>query len=538
VVVLAALASIGGLAIHGGCKKEQESLIVAALSAVNQHSTLTSATIVATSGMRTVASKTFSTKNGISNNGSMPTLLGVYIPSDVTGDVDITATASSDTSCDGFTGTSSAPAVIMAAGDTVNVVVHMRAVNVCGDGGAGSTGSAGTTGAGTGGDVGTAGTSGGTAGTTGGTAGTTGGTAGTSGGTAGTTGTAPACTTGSGGHPALMPVPTLTSCTEYNVNDPGSPACNMTTGVSNAYINVVAMTPDGQLLATADSNPNVPTGDDVRIWQMQAGVPVACGPVITNPGNGPPYVAFSPNGKYLVIAWREVPFIDVYNVPSFTMAGQITSAVGPLYGVAFSPDSTKVISIDWDLGFDGNLYVDKVTGEPVTSSPLGVDPDSLAVAPVVGPTGLLIAVAGFDGNLGLYTLMSNDTFGTTAYLTASSAGDPTDAMVFSPDGTLLVASTDAAVLQFWNVPTTSVQPTGAAITLPTTATVFGLAFDPSGANLAVAYAKRFDIYSMATRAMVSTKALVTYADSVIFSPSGGALIGGEDTCGKFTVCGN
>ena len=219
----------------------------------------------------------------------------------------------------------------------------------------GTAGTAGTTG--TGGTSGTAGTGGGAAGT---------------GGASGGAGGQPSCSAALGGQPAAVPPPSLTHCTEYSQNDPGA-TCNTSTDANNPWINDVAVSPDGQYLATAGSHQaSQPTATDeandrVRIWRLAGSIPTPCGSIdISNPGAGPAYVAFSPNGQYLAVAWRG-DYVYVYSVPSFTMVGSILSSYYPLYGVGFSPDSQTVFSIDYDRNYDdGTLYADRLNGDTIT----------------------------------------------------------------------------------------------------------------------------------------------------------------------------
>ena len=200
----------------------------------------------------------------------------------------------------------------------------------------------------------------------------------------------PVAASRSAAGPRAVAPPSLSRCIEYSQNDPGA-TCNTTTNANNPFIYDVAVSPDGQYLATAGSHrtstPNATdaANDRVRIWRLVGNTPTLCGSInISNPGMGPAYVAFSPNGQYLAVAWRR-DYVYVYSVPGFTMVGSILSSYGPLYGVGFSPDSQTVFSIDYDSTLaDGTLYADRVNGDPVTLAQLGVDPDVLAVSPVAG----------------------------------------------------------------------------------------------------------------------------------------------------------
>ena len=416
---------------------------------------------------------------------------------------------------------------------------------------AGTGGAAGTSAtAGTGGSVagsgGRGGTGGGGAGTGGGAAGRggsggTGGAAGTGG--SGATGGAPSCSVAAGGRPAAVAPPSLNKCTEYSHNDPGS-VCSTTTNVNNPWINDVTVSPDGQYMVTAGSHrtsapdANDAANDRVKVWRLVGNTPTQCASIsITNPMWGPPYVSFSPNGQYLAVAWTK-DYVYVYSVPGFTLYGTIDSSYGALYGVGWSPDSQTVFSIDYDGLGDGTLYADSPNGTPIAQSVLGVDPDVLAVSPVAGAGNVTtLAVGGYDTTAGVYTFNGTTFTGPTMLTTGPYAS--TWGARFSPSGNLLALGTDEGIVRFWSIPLTSTTPTGSAITNVSGGTITSLVFSPQGTHLAMGYDFQADIWNVSTRALVSrtpSAAVVTYADALAFSASGGALIMGEDNCGRVLVC--
>ncbi|HXU03107.1 MAG TPA: WD40 repeat domain-containing protein, partial [Polyangia bacterium] len=374
----------------------------------------------------------------------------------------------------------------------------------------------------------------------------TGGFAGTGGigGTSGTGGVAgqPSCGDPVGTRPPLVAPPSLALCTEYTSTDPGA-VCNKTTNANNPFMSDIAVSPDGQYMATAGSHrTNVGSAvdnanDRVRIWRLVGSTPTQCAAIAPKvAGTGPAYVAFSPDGQYLAIAWRK-DYVYVYSVPSFTLVGSILSSYGPLFGVGFSSDSQTVFSIDYDdVAYDGVLYADRLDGTPITTRTLGVDPDVLAVSPVMGMGNVTtLAVGGYLGDAGVYTFNGTTLAGPTLITTATGAA--TWALQFNPSGNLLAVGTDDGVVRFWNIPLTLTTPTGNPITVTPGSTVVGLSFSPLGSHLAVGFDYEADIFNVTTRAFVSrTTAAVDYVDSVRFSASGGALIAGEDSCGRLLIC--
>ena len=54
--------------------------------------------------------------------------------------------------------------------------------------------------------------------------------------------------------------------------------------------------------------------------------------------------------------------------------------------------------------------------------------------------------------------------------------------------------------------------------------------------MAAAFDFETDIFNVSTRASVSRAGAVGYVEAVSFSASGGAVISGEDSCGRVLVC--
>jgi WD40 repeat protein len=200
-----------------------------------------------------------------------------------------------------------------------------------------------------------------------------------------------------------------------------------------------------------------------------------------------------------------------------------------------------VISID----SGDRIFVHSITNATALSSVVAtVYNNGLSIAAVQLASGLGIAVPGVDGDLSLFSLTGTSTFGTETYFLATYYAATT---VFSPNGTLLAVGDEDSYTQFWNfpVPNDTTPPTGAAISIGSTGgltdNVFGVAFSPSGAYIAIVGGFNqgsVSIWNVSTRAMVSRFDLPPdhFGQSVAFSPSGSALVVGERGCGKITVC--
>jgi len=105
---------------------------------------------------------------------------------------------------------------------------------------------------------------------------------------------------------------------------------------------------------------------------------------------------------------------------------------------------------------------------------------------------------------------------------------------------LMADMTKDGSVRFWSLPVTATSvPTGTNIMLPlgTYDVPIGIGFSPGSDFVTFAYGTTFDIWNVSTRARGPQHTVNgTFADSVTFSASGGAIFGGEDRCGKFLVC--
>jgi len=504
---IAVVAAVAGVWAAPGCKK-QESLIIADLSLRDDSVTdLKSVTITVTQGGSTVTEKIFDLPD--TGLPLSPDSLDYGVWVGATGLLTVKAVARTAADCNGYIGMK---VVRVNGGDSPRIGLLLSRGDTCTTSGMG----------GSGGSMGIGGIGGGLG--------------------TGSGGSTVACGTTVGTRPPLVAPPTLANCVDLDHNDPGA-ACDAIADINNPIIYHLAVSPDGQMMATAGW---VYSTDDVslQLWHIQGNTPTVCAG-FTSKGSGPAYVAFSPDGKYLAVALRW-GHVTLLSLPSLALIGQTHASVGTLYGVGFSPDSKTVFSLEYDSNtYDGHIYADNpADGTPIGSSPfLGLDPDSLAVSPIANGGNTTLAVSGYIGNVGVYSF-NGTTFSTTSILTTADSASAWG-IAFSPDGQLLAAGSDDGFVRFWAAPFTADVTSGAPINFGSTSyTPTGVAFAPGGTFLAVTFGPEVDIWNATTRAFVSRHnttpipglAGAPYAISVAFSASGGALISGEDECGKIAYC--
>jgi WD domain, G-beta repeat len=511
----AAVLSIGGT----GCKKEKDSLIIASVKTEDSNGgTLRTLTLTVVG-----VSQTFPLTAGLTTS---PIEFGLYLPSDVTGTVNVSASASEPTGCRGYKGEQSAD--VSTAGSTVPVTITLKPATVCQpDGGAaGSTGQAGASGlGGASGASGLGGASGqaGAAGTLG-----SGGSGGHAGGGSGSGGS------GAGGAPPPGTPPSLKTCVEYE-HDDSSVTCN--TGGDTAVWSV-AFSPNGQLLVTA--------GDDGRavVWRFDGRKPTLEGHVLQGSGYG--LVAFSPDGTQL--AYGGAGQIALYTVATWALSRTL-AVTNTIVDLAYTLDGQQIISSDSD-GTIGNVYSHSALagGSLSPTHTLAFSaaiPNAVAVAAGTA-NGTPVAVAtGSSGPVGkvlIYSLTSTGFVGPSSTLAVSSDSGAYTVRI-SPNGSQLASAGADGLVYLWPFPITSVTPSTPNIDV---GTAFGsdnvdmVAFSPNSSYIAVAagFFQSASIWGVAPPRSVLGSNVVQSNDlvSITFSPSGNAIVAGEYDCGLFQVC--
>ncbi|WP_435177698.1 nSTAND1 domain-containing NTPase [Actinacidiphila sp. bgisy145] len=282
-----------------------------------------------------------------------------------------------------------------------------------------------------------------------------------------------------------------------------------------------AYSPDGRLVATADSNKGV------QLWRT-SGRAAAVGPPLEFPA-AVHAVAFAPRGHVLA-AVGDAGTVRLWDVsdPAHPVAlGSPAGLAGEVDTVAFSPDGRTLAA----AGAEGVIRRWDVT-DPARPAALGED-----LAAHGGPvTSLAFAAGGRtladgeeNGSVRLWTVT-----GRTARPAAVLTGheDSVTALAFSPDGRTLASGSRDRTVKLWNVAAAQRSPAGGS--RPRTLTghrdwVSSVAFSPDGRTLASGSLDRtvrlWDV-SDPTRPAALGQPLTGHTDAVTavaYSPDGRTL---------------
>jgi WD40 repeat protein len=198
-----------------------------------------------------------------------------------------------------------------------------------------------------------------------------------------------------------------------------------------------ALSPDGQMLATGLANGTI-TFCDAKTGVVLASTPHAYASNIFQ-------IVFSPNGKFLATAGREieagrVPTAKILDVVTHKVVAVLAGHTDVVLSVGFSPDG-KILAT---CGGDNSIKFWDTTAWKVIPPSLGQKENVASLA--FSPIGRTLASASADGTMKLWNV-------STSHEVASLRLDLAVMYItFSPDGQILAAYSWDGLLRLWRAP--------------------------------------------------------------------------------------
>jgi tRNA A-37 threonylcarbamoyl transferase component Bud32 len=233
-------------------------------------------------------------------------------------------------------------------------------------------------------------------------------------------------------------------------------------GGGSRHVNSVAVSPDGTMLVTGDSN------GDAFLWSAQTGRLIST----LHPGAGTKIFAVAVSANSAVAATGAGNGRTyLWSTGTGQLVGTITDPGGKeVDSVAFSPSGTRLATGDgsggiflWNVSADGR----SATLARTLPDPLGAGVWALAFS----PDGASLAAGDYQDTTCLWNLGSS---ASPTLLTGPGGQQDATAVAFSPDGSTLASGYTDGKVYLWNVSSQ----THTVISEP--ATVWGVAFSKSG----------------------------------------------------------
>lgn len=282
---------------------------------------------------------------------------------------------------------------------------------------------------------------------------------------------------------------------------------NSLTGHSS-YIRAVAISPDGQLLASCGGDKKI------KIWQLGTGKPLfTLGGWLSGHSRSVDTIAFSPDGRILASGSADGT-IKLWQLNAGKEVCNLQAHVENVSSIAFSPDGQILAS----GSFDRTIKLWHLGTRQLISTLRGHLSSVYCLA--FSPDGQILASGSFNRAIKLWQMPLGKELTTFTGHTAA-----VWAIAFSPDGKTLVSGSWDKTIKIWDLDTG--KETG--ICKGHLGQVFSIALSPDGQTLASGSGDGIvKIWQVATgKAIYTLLAHANRVDSIVFSPDGQTMVTGS-----------
>jgi WD40 repeat protein/subtilase family serine protease len=277
-------------------------------------------------------------------------------------------------------------------------------------------------------------------------------------------------------------------------------------GGHSGFVNSVAFSPDGRLIASGGDR-------TIKLWRVSDGALVR---TLTGHTNGVSSVAFSPDGSLLASgSWDYT--IRLWRVSDGALVRTLTGHTNGVFSVAFSPDGSLMASGSGD----STIRLWRVSDGALVRTLTGHTEWVISVA--FSPDGSLLASGSEDATIKLWRVSDG-----ALVRTLTGHTNRVISVAFSPDGSLLASGSRDYTVRLWRVSD------GALVRTLTGHTdwVYSVAFSPDGSLIASGSGSRdrtIRLWRVSDGALVRTLTGHRWdVYCVAFSPDGSLIASGSE----------